>query len=562
MTGSHSPLPHSLVRPNLLLLAVEDQSSAFASGRTTCADKSAGNGAHINYLARNPNRLQLIQGDADVFSDVLGLVGDYEGVLSRHESLAANLGAKLTGPKLVKAMEGLFEGPISVSHRDHHNSSPVTWLDIIQFAKANPNDFNLSSTERGRSCSFHLNGYQVEISEDDWRLIASGTLDRFNLAPAQPLDEDENLEVATLEILEQRLQILIKKADEVAGRARQLNYHLSGRKAAINSRRTSTHSPPTRYAGFTPHNHQPQTHLSRSNSAYDLKADLLQQFTAASSAQVRPGSARITQASQNSVSLPSTPVISQGPSINSSTKHVLQPVHASNRASPAAASEQQPQADDPSAAYRPLITARVEKLAKGDPIEPPCDRCRRLRVQCIKHLTACHGCTKKHAKCAWRAVTDDEITRLKGDVGSGGEGDADDGGSGTRSGGGSTPGPQSILEGRSPVEEASMVEKRIFPPATNHINHSTERVNGSMSSGPVQGVGFGGVDPRARERQAPEFGLREHPPRVDHYRLSHMASVALHPEGREHPREHQREHQQQQHHSQGMMVRGGSATED
>lgn len=487
---------------------------------------------------------------------MLGLVGDYEGVLSRHESLAANLGAKLTGPKLVKAMEGIFEGQISVSHRDPHNSSTVTWLDIIQFAKASPNEFTLTSTERGRSCTFHLNGNQVEISEDDWRIIASGTLDRFNLAPAQPLDEDENLEVATLEILEQRLQVLIKKADEVAGRARQLNYHLSGRKAAINSRRTSTHSPPTRYAGFTPHNHQPQTHLSRSNSAYDLKADLLQQFTAASPSQVRPGSARITQTSQNSVSLPSTPVIAQGPSINSNAKHVLQPVHVSNRVSPAAVSEQQhPQADDPSAAYRPLITARVEKLAKGDTINPPCDRCRRLRVQCIKHLTACHGCTKKHAKCSWRAVTDDEIARLKGDVGSGGEGDADDGGSGTRSGGGSTPGPQSALEGRSPVEEASMVDKRSFAPATNH---STERVNGSMSTGPAQGVGFGGVDPRARERQAPEFGLRELPPRVDHYRLSHMASVALHPEGRE----HQREHQHQQHHSQSMMVRGGSATED
>lgn len=262
----------------------------------------SGNGAHINYLARsNSARLKLIQGDGEVFSDVLGLIGDYEGVLSRHESLAANLGAKLTGPRLVKAMEGLFEGSITATRRDPYNSDTVTWLDIVQFAKASPNDFTLTSNpDRGRYCSFYLKGNQVEITEDDWRLIMSGTLDRFNLAPLQPLEEDENSELATLEIMEQRLQVLIKKADEVARKARQLNYHLSGRKAAINSRRT-VRSPTTHHAGFQPVNHQQA--VPRSNSTYDLHADLLQQFTS----QSQPGSARIP--AQNSISLPTTPVI-------------------------------------------------------------------------------------------------------------------------------------------------------------------------------------------------------------------------------------------------------------
>lgn len=263
----------------------------------------SGNGAHINYLARaNSTRLKLIQGDGEVFSDVLGLIGDYEGVLSRHESLAANLGAKLTGPRLVKAMEGLFEGSITATRRDPYNSDTVTWLDIVQFAKASPNEFTLTSNpDRGRYCSFYLKGNHVEITEDDWRLIMSGTLDRFNLAPLQPLEEDENSELATLEIMEQRLQVLIKKADEVARKARQLNYHLSGRKAAINSRRT-VRSPTTHHAGFQPVNH-PQS-VPRSNSTYDLHADLLQQFTSQSS---QPGSARIP--AQNSISLPTTPVI-------------------------------------------------------------------------------------------------------------------------------------------------------------------------------------------------------------------------------------------------------------
>lgn len=496
-----------------------------------------GNGAHINYLTRNPVKLQLIQGDAEVFSDVLGLIGDYEGVLSRHESLASNLGAKLTGPRLIKAMEGLFEGPITLTQRDRHNASPVTWLDIVQFAKTNPNDFNLTATaDRGRYCTFLLNGHQVEITEDDWRLIVSGTVDRFNLAPAQPLDEDENLELATLEILEQRLQVLIKKADEVARKARQLNYHLSGRKAAINSRRTSnqrpsTHSPPTRYAGFTPHNHsQQQSQGSRSASGYDLKNDLLQQFTAASTPLARPSSARLAQ---NSVSLPSTPIIQQGPAI--------QPIQVSSRASPAAPPSEPHQSapiDDPSAAHRPLITARIEKLAKGDTIFPPCDRCRRLRVQCIKHLTACQGCTKKHAKCSWKAVTDEEMAALK-DSGSSGTGDGDgDGDDGASRSGGYTPDPLS-------ASSASIVDSRNFAPLTNY---HTSSGNGTSRSN-------AGVPPK--DRQVTDFGnLREQQaPQADQFRLSHMASVALNSDTRE-------KQQQSQQPGQGLMARSESVPRD
>ncbi|ROW07113.1 hypothetical protein VPNG_07366 [Cytospora leucostoma] len=178
----------------------------------------SGNGAHINYLSRAAStRLRLIQGDGEAFSDVLSLISEYEGVLSRHESLAGNLGAKLTGPRLVRAMEGLFEEPIRIIRRDPYIAEHVAWLDVVQFAKSNPNEFKLvSPPDRSRYCTFYLKGNQVEITEDDWRLIMSGTLDRFNLAPPQPLEEDENSELATLQILEERLQVLIKKADEVA----------------------------------------------------------------------------------------------------------------------------------------------------------------------------------------------------------------------------------------------------------------------------------------------------------------------------------------------------------
>lgn len=55
------------------------------------------------------------------------------------------------------------------------------------------------------------------------------------MIPTQPILEDESAELGTINILESRLAMLIKKADAVASKARQLNYHLKGRKNAIMS---------------------------------------------------------------------------------------------------------------------------------------------------------------------------------------------------------------------------------------------------------------------------------------------------------------------------------------
>lgn len=59
--------------------------------------------------------------------------------------------------------------------------------------------------------------------------------------------------------------------------------------------------------------------------------------------------------------------------------------------------------------YKIEMVARMEELQRGERIIPPCDRCRRLHMDCLKNLTACMGCTKKHAKCSWRDVKEDEI---------------------------------------------------------------------------------------------------------------------------------------------------------
>ncbi|KAJ1324300.1 hypothetical protein MN608_10361 [Microdochium nivale] len=376
----------------------------------------------INYLSRaQSSRLGLLQGDGESFSDVLTLIGEYEGVLSRHESLAVNLGAKLTGPRLLRAMEGLFEGPITTNPRQAmFGPDPITWLDIVEFSRSHPGDFNIAANSNGiRCCQFQLKGAQVEISEDDWRLIVAGAVDRFRLQ--QPAEEDEMAEVATLDILEQRLQVLIKKADEVARKARQLNYHLGGRKAAINARRTS-HSSSSASAFSTANQLRP----TAASPSYDLHADLLTQFlnsshqsrlSSTSSVPPTPMSANISVTTpRTSLQYTQQPLIQQ-----QSQQHPLQqqtqqqqtgyPV-TSNRTSPGNSVESSSR--EPDEEFRHQLTSLVERLGRGEIIYPPCDRCRRLRTQCVKHLTACQGCTKKHARCVWKGVTEEELTWLRG----------------------------------------------------------------------------------------------------------------------------------------------------
>lgn len=63
--------------------------------------------------------------------------------------------------------------------------------------------------------------------------------------------------------------------------------------------------------------------------------------------------------------------------------------------------------------YKMHMIARMEELQRGDRVMPPCDRCRRLHMDCVKNLTACIGCTKKHCKCAWKDVKEEEIRELE-----------------------------------------------------------------------------------------------------------------------------------------------------
>ncbi|KEY65462.1 hypothetical protein S7711_08592 [Stachybotrys chartarum IBT 7711] len=321
------------------------------------------------------------------------------GVLDRHESLAANLGAKLTGPRLLKGIEKFFDGPVKTNPPIPFGAHPVSWVDVVSFAKTNPNEFVLTTLPNGsRGCRFMWKGScQVEVAEDDWRVITSGVLDRFPLE--RPPEEDETTEVATLEILEQRTAMLFKRAEEVAARARHLHHKIGHRRLEVTRNRSRQDEAGLRYQ--TPSSSQ---HNAIPAPPYDLHADLLQQYVAAASTSPRRASSSTDQISPI---LPT--MLSQPPRMS---EHL-------GRGSVGTASDPGVRIpmDNSGDPLRAIITQKIDKMGKGELITPSCDRCRRLKKPCVKHLTACQGCTKKHARCSWRAATDEEAYNLKREMG-------------------------------------------------------------------------------------------------------------------------------------------------
>ena len=113
---------------------------------------------------------------------------------------------------------------------------------------------------------------------------------------------------------------------------------------------------------------------------------------------------------------PTPPHIARPPhSLNEAEHHSMlnSPVPIPNTPSnllPAASqrASQQPEKDD-GGPFKTEMVHRMESLAKGERIIPPCDRCRRLHMDCLKNLTACMGCTRKHAKCSWKEVREGEL---------------------------------------------------------------------------------------------------------------------------------------------------------
>jgi hypothetical protein len=167
----------------------------------------------INYLARQYNEdLPLISND-DNLPSIVQLLNEYQGVLDRHESMACNLGARPLGPILIKRFERLFDGPPKVLKTTGKELHSVSWLDVVEFARNKPEQFSLGQMSEGlRVCQFYTKQCRVQISEEDYLLISSGMPQK--LIPPQPIVEDEEKELGTLEILEKNLSSICHLADQ------------------------------------------------------------------------------------------------------------------------------------------------------------------------------------------------------------------------------------------------------------------------------------------------------------------------------------------------------------
>jgi hypothetical protein len=183
------------------------------TAKTTTPTGSTNAHLAINYLARQYNEdLPLISNDGTLPS-ILQLLNEYQGVLDRHESMACNLGARPLGPILIKRFERLFDGPPKVLKTTGKELHSVSWLDVVEFARNKPEQFSLGQMSEGlRVCQFYTKQCRVQISEEDYLLISSGMPQK--LIPPQPIVEDEEKELGTLEILEKNLSSICHLADQ------------------------------------------------------------------------------------------------------------------------------------------------------------------------------------------------------------------------------------------------------------------------------------------------------------------------------------------------------------
>ncbi|KAL8675615.1 MAG: hypothetical protein Q9168_000127 [Polycauliona sp. 1 TL-2023] len=413
------------------------------------------NHLQINYLARYNQHILPLIAIEDPLPILQNLLADYDAILSRHESMAGNLGARPLGPILMQRFERLFDGPPRVLKSTGREGITVGWLDVVEFARSKPEQFNLEKTRDGmRVCMFFTKQCHVEITEEDYQLISSGIPQK--LIPPQPILEDEEKELGTLEILQKVISQVVQLAD--LGRARQVNHRLGKRKSAIIGRReaeasanddlparspaSSGHrgarsngdrmsvSPPS---GFVAVN-QRTSHQDTGYTDPASLSGLMSSMRPANSTSMHSASPAVraellskffTNSDRGSVldlrgGMSSSSVVRPPSSSKAKMKHTTDEQGATVSGSPipiphtpsnllsSSKSSAQDRFED-SGPYKSDMMARMEQLNRGDRVQPPCDRCRRLHMDCLKNLTACMGCTRKHAKCSWKDVSEQEL---------------------------------------------------------------------------------------------------------------------------------------------------------
>ncbi|KEF56976.1 uncharacterized protein A1O9_07166 [Exophiala aquamarina CBS 119918] len=450
----------------------------------TKVPRTATNHLQINYLARQHKETIPLVTVNDKLPEIARLLVEYDGVLQRHESMAGNLGACPLGPILLKRFERLFEGPPKVL-KSHAKDSTISWLDVVEFAQSNPKQFNLERTRNGiRVCQFYTKQCRVEISEEDYVLIASGMPQK--LIPPQPILEDEEKELGVMDLLDRNIGQIIQLADQVSGRARQMIHKMKNRRTAILSRREQevesrkapvrTEGSPLSPADTNGVTNKPVRSIEPSQSPPLGFTAVNLRHTEAAEIEQRPqviaSNEIVSNHTAETFSTPNTPnvTIINGKSVKDASptvraelmKKFLTPsereagltedtVRRSSFGATRTTAMQNPPAEQPRSdslelvgtagnsknpptvaipntpaslmphlkpstierddggPFKSEMVRRMDNMWKGDRVVPPCDRCRRLHMDCLKNLTACMGCTKKHAKCSWKEVKASEL---------------------------------------------------------------------------------------------------------------------------------------------------------
>lgn len=202
---------------------------------------------------------------------------------------------------------------------------------------------------------------------------------------------------------------------------------------------SQSHPSQTSPGGFVavntrPHHHEPNGNGTSSTTRHDLMSKFHTVSERRPSTQPLNGTADARRQSTlaHGISQPSTPVTnaSRAPPkpVEAPLPTLTRPTHMSetelhsmmnspvpipntpsNLLPAASQRNSQPQEREDGGPFKTEMVQRMESLAKGERIQPPCDRCRRLHMDCLKNLTACMGCTKKHAKCSWKEVREGEL---------------------------------------------------------------------------------------------------------------------------------------------------------
>ena len=185
-----------------------------------------------------------------------------------------------------------------------------------------------------------------------------------------------------------------------------------------------------------------------------------------------------------------------------------------------------PERDD-GGPYKAFMVSRMESMQRGERIIPPCDRCRRLHMDCLKNLTACMGCTKKHAKCSWKDVRQEELDEVE-------KRDAERMSEAQQRSGPSSPpeAPTSVSEVTGAVEDTRLPEvatvlsavfNEVTTPTTAPVSTVTSEVKQpapdispfqraeTLVSTPTAPIPPPKTEPEARAPSAPRFDVRPPP---------------------------------------------------